>query len=258
MAYHSEAVHVGFGTDRGTVAAASDWDMPMEIKRVRPAREDSYEFAFRKTGTGRCLADWRPRRNSALADALREPTLERAIGVVYLPETGFASHYFKAVLGRAVRSLCLVRGDDGDHAIACAQRCGHARNISLRPVTAYLMRVLRPTLPWATALSIPPCGFVSFSVSPSIVVLPCNSWRSSAVVPLIVVPFEPPIIGLCFRSASAVFRDLRCLGTASSLYAFMGTKLAAVPVVPEKNNSIKGQRENQDQQHLLNLPLPTA
>jgi hypothetical protein len=85
------AVHVGFGTDRGTVAAASDWDGPMEIKRVRPAREDSYEFAFRKTGMARCVADWRTRPRHSLVEALSQPMLERAIGVVYRPETEYSS-----------------------------------------------------------------------------------------------------------------------------------------------------------------------
>lgn len=49
-AFGTEMVAVGFGTDRGTVAAASDWDAPMEIKTVRPARADSYENLFRQAG----------------------------------------------------------------------------------------------------------------------------------------------------------------------------------------------------------------
>jgi erythromycin esterase-like protein len=98
MAYRDGAVHVGFGTDRGTVGAASNWDGPMEIKRLRPAREDSYEFAFRKTGMARCVADWRTRPRHSLVEALSQPMLERAIGVVYRPETEYSSHYFQAVL----------------------------------------------------------------------------------------------------------------------------------------------------------------
>lgn len=98
-AFGDEAVLIGFGTDRGTVAAASDWDQPMEIKTVLPAREDSYEYAFRKTGLARSLTDWRAPRKRALAEALSEPMLERAIGVVYRPDTEFLSHYFEASLG---------------------------------------------------------------------------------------------------------------------------------------------------------------
>ena len=97
-AFEDNAVLIGFGTDRGTVAAASDWDQPMETKKVLPAREDSYEYAFRKAGLARSLTDWREPRKRLLADALSEPMLERAIGVVYRPETEFLSHYFEAVL----------------------------------------------------------------------------------------------------------------------------------------------------------------
>ena len=97
-AYGDEAVLIGFGTDRGTVAASSDWGGPMEVKTVRPARRDSYEYAFRMTGLNRALADWRRKPHGEPAIALREPLLERAIGVVYRPDTEFLSHYFEAVL----------------------------------------------------------------------------------------------------------------------------------------------------------------
>src|SRR5207302_212158 len=49
-AFGDEAVLIGFGTDRGTVAAADDWDGEMRVKTVLPARRDSWEYAFRKTG----------------------------------------------------------------------------------------------------------------------------------------------------------------------------------------------------------------
>lgn len=97
-AYGGDAVLIGFGTDTGTVAAADDWGAPMRIKTVRPARTDSYEYAFRRTGLARILMDWRRADRHALADILRTPLLERAIGVVYRPETELLSHYFQAVL----------------------------------------------------------------------------------------------------------------------------------------------------------------
>jgi erythromycin esterase-like protein len=97
-AYGDDAVLIGFGTDRGTVAAASDWDAPMEIKSVRAAREDSYEYAFRKAGLSRSLTEWRGTARNALADVLGQSMLERAIGVVYRPESERTSHYFEAVL----------------------------------------------------------------------------------------------------------------------------------------------------------------
>jgi erythromycin esterase-like protein len=98
MAHGDAAVLIGFGTDRGTVAAATDWGADMEIKTVRPARPDSYEHAFRRTGQARSLTDWRSPERRHLADLLRTPLLERAIGVVYRPESELLSHYFQAVL----------------------------------------------------------------------------------------------------------------------------------------------------------------
>jgi protein-L-isoaspartate(D-aspartate) O-methyltransferase len=92
------AALIGFGTDRGTVAAASDWDGPMEIKQVRPAHRDSYERLCRDSGVGRFLADLREGRASELREGLMYPRLERAIGVIYRPETELASHYFDASL----------------------------------------------------------------------------------------------------------------------------------------------------------------
>jgi erythromycin esterase-like protein len=97
-AYGRNAVLIGFGTDRGTVAAASDWDEPVEIKTVLPARADSYEHLFRKTGTARSLFDWRRAGSDDMSGLLAEPRLERAIGVVYRPDTELMSHYFQAVL----------------------------------------------------------------------------------------------------------------------------------------------------------------
>jgi erythromycin esterase-like protein len=97
-AYGEAALLVGLSTDRGTVAAASDWDAPMEVKRVRPAREDSHEGLLREAGLPRAFLDLREVGASGLREALSQPRLERAIGVVYRPETERASHYFEAVL----------------------------------------------------------------------------------------------------------------------------------------------------------------
>lgn len=97
-AHGKNAVLIGFGTDRGTVAAAADWDEPVEIKTVLPARADSYEHLFHKTGTARSLFDWRHARDGELGELLARPRLERAIGVVYRPDTELMSHYFQAVL----------------------------------------------------------------------------------------------------------------------------------------------------------------
>jgi erythromycin esterase-like protein len=97
-AFGDQAVLIGFGTDRGTVAAASDWDGPMEVKNVLPARPNSFERVFRQTFIASSLTDWRAGKNSELRDLLSKPRLERAIGVVYRPETELRSHYFEAVM----------------------------------------------------------------------------------------------------------------------------------------------------------------
>lgn len=98
LAYGDDAVLIGFATDTGTVAAASDWGADVQIKTVRPARPDSYEHAFRRAGVARSLTDWRGPGREALIETLRRPMLERAIGVVYRPESELLSHYFEAVL----------------------------------------------------------------------------------------------------------------------------------------------------------------
>ena len=89
---------IGFGTDHGTVAAASNWGDPMERMRVRPARAESYERLFHDSGVPAFLLHLRDPRRAAVRDELSSPRLERAIGVVYRPETELASHYFRAIL----------------------------------------------------------------------------------------------------------------------------------------------------------------
>jgi erythromycin esterase-like protein len=98
--FGEDAALIGFGTDRGTVAAASDWDGDMEIKRVRPARDDSYEGRSRDTGIAAFLLETGPGQKETVRSELAEPLLERAIGVIYRPETELLSHYFQAELSR--------------------------------------------------------------------------------------------------------------------------------------------------------------
>ena len=91
-----DAVLVGFTTYTGTVAAASDWDAPMQVKAVRPALPGSFEALFHSLGHPRFLV---PLRDGGVhADALEGRRLERAIGVIYRPETERLSHYFHAHL----------------------------------------------------------------------------------------------------------------------------------------------------------------
>jgi erythromycin esterase-like protein len=91
----SRARSVGFTTHAGTVTAASNWDEPSQRKRVRPSLAGSYERLFHDAGIERFmlhLGDPEVRR------VLNPPRLERAIGVIYRPETERASHYFRARL----------------------------------------------------------------------------------------------------------------------------------------------------------------
>lgn len=97
-AFGDACVSIGFGTDRGTVAAADDWGSPVRIKTVLPSRHDSWEQLFLRAGTDRSLTDWRG--HADLAKALDRTRLERAIGVIYRPDTERGSHYFDAHLSR--------------------------------------------------------------------------------------------------------------------------------------------------------------
>lgn len=91
---------IGFGTDHGTVAAASNWDAPIEIKQVRPAHAQSYERLFHLTEQPGLILPLSDNPNLELIGELARPRLERAIGVIYRPETEIASHYFEAELPR--------------------------------------------------------------------------------------------------------------------------------------------------------------
>ena len=93
-----DAVLIGMGTDGGTVAAASEWDAPMEVKQVRPPHPDSYESLCHRTGQERFLLDLRPGHHDAARAVLATRRLERFIGVIYRPETERWSHYAYATL----------------------------------------------------------------------------------------------------------------------------------------------------------------
>ncbi len=94
--YGASAVLVGFTTYGGTVTAASEWDGPAHRKHVRPALAGSYERLFHDVQIPRFLLPLRT--DLALSSALAGPRLERAVGVLYLPESERVSHYFRARL----------------------------------------------------------------------------------------------------------------------------------------------------------------
>jgi protein-L-isoaspartate(D-aspartate) O-methyltransferase len=95
--YGDKAYAAGFGTHAGTVAAASDWGEPMEVKTVRPSHPDSYERLCHDAGLNAFLLPLRDKHQRHVRE-LVPPRLERAIGVIYRPETEMASHYFSASL----------------------------------------------------------------------------------------------------------------------------------------------------------------
>jgi protein-L-isoaspartate(D-aspartate) O-methyltransferase len=98
--FGDRAYIVGFGTDHGTVAAASNWDLPMERMAVKPACEGSYERVCHGAGIPAFALHLRRPARSAVRDELAPALLERAIGVIYRPETELQSHYFEASLPR--------------------------------------------------------------------------------------------------------------------------------------------------------------
>ena len=101
--FGDEAFLVGFSTYTGTVTAASDWDAPPERKRVRPGMSGSWEALFHGVGPPDFLLPLKGQE--AQNEALNQIRLERAIGVIYRPETERVSHYFEAHLPQQFDAL---------------------------------------------------------------------------------------------------------------------------------------------------------
>ena len=93
--FGGEACLIGFSTHAGTVTAARDWDSPAEQRRVRPSLTGSYERLFHEAGIERFAIRL---KDEPVRSALTPTRLQRAIGVIYVPETERASHYFRARL----------------------------------------------------------------------------------------------------------------------------------------------------------------
>jgi erythromycin esterase-like protein len=107
--YGEDAVRlIGFSTHSGTVTAAHDWDEPGLQRRVRPSLPESYERLLHDAATRRdaprALLRLRD-RDDAVARVLHRPRIQRAIGVIYRPETERLSHYYDAVLPRQFDAL---------------------------------------------------------------------------------------------------------------------------------------------------------
>ena len=91
-----EAYLLGFTTHHGTVTAASNWDEPAQQRTVRPALAGSYEALLHEAATPAMPDFLLSLRDPAVTASLRPARLERAIGVIYRPETERLSHYFLA------------------------------------------------------------------------------------------------------------------------------------------------------------------
>ena len=108
--FADRTVNIGFATFAGTVTATSNWDEPARLKRVNEGMKGSYEYLFHQTELPRFFLDL---RNDDIRNSLLEQRLERAIGVIYRPETERLSHYFYADLAGqfdAVIHFDLTRG----------------------------------------------------------------------------------------------------------------------------------------------------
>jgi erythromycin esterase-like protein len=114
-----DAFVIGFSTHAGTVTAASSWDGPAERKLLRPALPDSYEALFHATGLPRFALGLRG--DNRAVELLRAQRLERAIGVIYLPESERVSHYFRAVLPEQFDAVIHV---DHSRAVEPLERIG--------------------------------------------------------------------------------------------------------------------------------------
>jgi protein-L-isoaspartate(D-aspartate) O-methyltransferase len=122
--FGGDAYLLGFGTDHGTVAAASNWDAPMERMRVRPSHPDSYEWLCHATGLPAFLLPLRDPVRDDVRNELTPPRLERAIGVVYRPETERQSHYFEAELPRQFDEYCWLDETSAVHSLAVPSHAG--------------------------------------------------------------------------------------------------------------------------------------
>jgi erythromycin esterase-like protein len=108
---HANGVFViGFTTHSGTVTAAREWDMPAERRDITPSLSGSYERLFHSSGSPRFVLP-----TAIIRDAFATEQLERAIGVVYKPETERASHYFRADLAEQFDAVVHI-----DHTSALA------------------------------------------------------------------------------------------------------------------------------------------
>jgi erythromycin esterase-like protein len=87
---------IGFSSYAGTVTAAHDWGEPAQRMQVQPGLDGSYEQLLHETGVPAFMLLLREMRDDA--GWLAGPRLQRAIGVIYRPDSERFSHYYEAHL----------------------------------------------------------------------------------------------------------------------------------------------------------------
>ncbi len=110
--YDTSSYLLGFSTFSGTVMAASEWDYPPEVKTVLPALKASYEALFHRIPTNNFFLNLR--KDTHLNELLQHARLQRAIGVIYLPQSERMSHYFFSRLPYQFDSIIHI---DESHAL---------------------------------------------------------------------------------------------------------------------------------------------
>jgi len=98
-------VLVGFSTNRGTVIAGSEWDAPMRVMDLPPAREESFEDLLLRAANGDALFLFGGARSPL---SLLQPRGHRAVGVVYHPEYERFGNYVPTVLPRRYDALLFI------------------------------------------------------------------------------------------------------------------------------------------------------
>jgi protein-L-isoaspartate(D-aspartate) O-methyltransferase len=124
-AYGGALYAIGQGTDHGTVAAASEWEGPMEIKQIRPSHPDSYENLMHLSEMLAFFLPLTGSKDPQLTTALAARRLERAIGVIYRPDTERLSHYFDASLPHQFDEWIWFDKSSAVHALSTEQSSEH-------------------------------------------------------------------------------------------------------------------------------------
>ena len=128
--FGDDCYNIGFMTDNGSVAAATEWDGPMQAQRLLPTRSDSFENLFHRARENSNY--FLPLRTAPveLKNALRPTRLERAVGVLYLPQSERQSHYFHASLTDQFDEICWV---DETHALQPLAHLPQIEEADMRP-----------------------------------------------------------------------------------------------------------------------------